>query len=302
MKRYLLFALSFTSSIFCVAQENPLDFYADVMVNAIEGKHRAFASVQFEKALLEKLNSENSFFDPLANVEQISKLYAADSSFRVITYQVKINDNTFESHGYIQTKNGSLITLKNKSDEMEDIEYLSLDQDNWFGALYYEMMEVQINGKINYLLFGYDGYSKYDHRKVLEVITDVTDDSVVFGNEIFIIEKEGERPDRKQRLLIKYSGASNVTLNYDEALDMIVHPHLISRMGTIPGQGVTNVSDGSLVGYKLEEDGLWHFVEKIYDYISEEAPRPVPVLDGNQKDTDIMGKDIEKKKKKKRNK
>jgi len=301
MKIFLPLILAVFISTFSTAQENPLDFYGDVMVNAVEGKHRTYAADLFYKELQKELAKEDSFYDPLANIEWISKLYAADSSFRVISYQVNVNDASYDSYGFIQTQSGSVIPLVNKNAELEDVEYLSLDKDNWFGALYYNMMEVEIEGKTNYLLFGYDGYSKYDRRKVVEVITDVTEDNVVFGNEIFIVEKEGERPDRKQRILIEFSGHSNVTLNYDEGLDMIVHPHLISRMGTVPGQGATNVSDGSLVGYKLGEDGLWHFVEKIYNYVSEEAPRPQPVLDGNKKDTDIMGKSIKKKKKRRSN-
>ncbi len=284
-------------SLVSISQEDPLDFYGDVMTNAVEGAHRSYAADLFYKELIDKLNEPNSFSDPMADIEWISKLYAADSTFRVLTYQVKINDNTYESVGFVQRKNGVVIPLINKSSELEDLEYLSLDQDNWLGVLYYNMMEVEIDGKTNYLLFGYDGHSKYDRRKVLEVITEVNDKEVLFGNEIFIIEKEGERPDKKQRILIEYSGDSNVTFNYDDGLDMIVHDHLITRMGLLPGQGATQVSDGSLVGYQFKDDGMWHYVEKIFDYISEEAPRPVPVFDGKKKDTNIMGNEVKKKKK-----
>lgn len=294
MKKILCILFSFSLWTSSNAQSDPLDFYGDVMVNAVEGKHRAYAADLFYKSLVDELDTPNSFYDPLANIEWISKLYAADSSFRVISYQVKLNDNQYDSYGFIQTKSGSVIKLNNKNNELEDIEYLSLDKDSWFGVLYYNMMEVEIDGKINYLLFGYDGFSKYDRRKVVEVITEVTEDNVVFGNEIFIVEKEGERPDKKQRLMIKFSGDSNVTLNYKTDLEMIVHDHLISRMGTIPGQGATNVSDGSLVGYKQGDDGLWYFVEKIYDFVSEEAPRPQPVFDDKKKGTNIMGKEVKK--------
>ena len=58
------------------------------------------------------------------------------------------------------------------------------------------------------------------------------------------------------------------------------HDHLINRMGRIPGQGETWLSDGSYEGYKWD-GSMWVYDEKVFEQITEEGnyPRPVPVLD-----------------------
>ncbi len=293
---FLIFAGVATQSS---AQENPLNFYGDVMINATVSEHRSFAATQYHSLLKKRLNKANSFNDEFIDIAWMSKLYPADSSFRIMTYQVQTDLNQFESFGLIQKENGAVINLKNVNKELDDdVVYMSLDKDNWFGALYYNIHETQIDGQTKYILFGYDGYSEYDKRKVADVLSFQEDGSISFGEEIFVKKIEGQRDEVMQRLVIKYSADSNVTLNYHPGLDLIVHDHLIPRIGTMPGQGATHLSDGSLVGYKFEE-GTWNYVPKIYNEVSDEAPRPQPVFnDGSGKN--IMGEKAKEKKKKRR--
>jgi len=300
--RLITLLLSVFISFGAVAQENALDFYGDVMINAIEPDHKAYAASQFHKLLEKRLAKKNSFTDKLRDIEWISKIYPMDSTFRVLSYQVEIDDHQFQSFGYLQMSGGKLIKLTDQSNEMgEDAAYIQSDQNSWFGALYYNILEFDFEGKTQYLLFGYDGYSEFDRRKVVDVISEINGGDVVFGNEIFVKKAEGEREDRMHRIIISYSSDSNVTLNYNPSLDMIVHDHLIARIGSIPGQGATYLSDGSLVGYRYENNE-WIYTPDLFTNVTvpSNAPRPHPVL-GEDKKTNIFGRqEVNKKKRSKK--
>lgn len=300
--RYLaVFSLLFIS-VFSKAQEDALNFYGDVMLNATKVENKAFAADQFKDLLHKRLSKSNSFSDNLRDVQWISKLYPIDSTFRILSYQVEVAENEFMAYGYIQKSDGTLIQLDDQSKELgEDAAYMQLDQDNWMGALYYNIMEFENDGKVQYLLFGYDGYSEYDRRKVVDVLQEINGNEVVFGNEVFSKEVEGKRAEKMNRILITYSADSNVTMNYDPSLDMIVHQRLIARMGTLPGQGGTHVSDGVLVGYQYIKD-LWVFTDDLFNdvIVPDEAPRPQPVF-GEKKEVGIFGRKEKEKKKRPKN-
>ncbi len=280
----------------CVAQVNDLDFYGDAMLNAVQYDHKAYAADRFTELFEKKLSTPDSFKDEMKDIQWVSKMYSLDTSVRVITYQIQVAEDRFKSFGFLQESNGTLIKLNAVNAELEDdIEYLDLDPQNWYGALYYNIIESEIDGTTYYLLFGYDGYSKYDRRKLVDVLYKNEEEEWTFGSEIFEVQKEGERADVKKRILIEYSADSNVTLNFQSGLDMIVHDHLIRRIGSMPGQGATNLSDGSLVGYQLKES-KWQYVERIFNDVLDEAPFPQPVL-GTESGKDILGKGAKKKKK-----
>jgi hypothetical protein len=133
------------------------------------------------------------------------------------------------------------------------------------------------------------------------VLVSIEGNEAIFGNEIFVKKSETSRNEMMQRIMISYSADSIVSLNYDDNLEMIVHQNLISRMGAIPGQGVTNVSDGSLVGY-VYENQQWVYTPNLFTDVEvpTEAPRPQPVFNDKKDDVGIFGR--KEKAKKKRNK
>ena len=89
------------------------------------------------------------------------------------------------------------------------------------------------------------------------------------------------------RIVKEYSSEASVRMNYDPLMEMVIFDHLITQNGP-HGEGPVNYPDGSYEGYKFEE-GRWNYVEKVFDQVQDEAPRPFPVLEGEQKT--IFGKD-----------
>ena len=267
--------------------ESELAYHADIMINTTVASHRFKAAELFKDQFEIMLNTPGSYDHQFESLKWISRLTSNDDKFRIFSWIVADDDVVSTTYGYIQFADGRVITLNDTGELNTDLEYEQLSDQNWFGAIYYHIMPFTSEGKTDYILFGYRQFAKFDKVKVLDVLS-IKGDEVTFGKDLFVRKIEGEKEEIKTRILLTYSADSNVTLHYNSSRDMIVYDNLIPRMGRIKGQGPTQLSDGSFVGYK-QDVGRWVYVEKMFNHISDEAPRPMPVL-GTQADKNIFGK------------
>jgi len=283
------------SQVDFATMEKELAYHADIMVNTTVAEHRFKAAKLFENQFVTMLNTAGSYDQKLESLKWISQLKSGDNKFRIFSWIVADQNGLSTTYGYIQFADGSLVQLEDNGEISTDLEYEQTDANSWFGAIYYHIMPFTNGGKTDYILFGYRQIAKFDKVKVLDVLS-LEGNQITFGKELFIKEVEGARDDIKTRLVITYSADANVSIHYNENMGMIVHDHLISRMGRIKGQGPTQVPDGSMVGYKQEVDS-WVYVDKLFNQTSETAPRPQPVL-GGDRNKNIFGKSGSAKKKK----
>lgn len=274
----------------CYGQDQMLDdlsYYGDVMVNAFEAKHRVRAKAKFEPLFDQYITQGKYKTDDWKAVEAYTRIVRnEDDSVVFITYQVNEGQYPWTYGGFVLT-NGTVTKLNHESILDEDSEYRSYSSEDWYGALYYNMMPIKGNPD-SYLLFGYQYSDEFDKSKFIDVVT-LDEDGMTFGKELFITRVVEGRDDIKQRVLLSYSSDTNVSFNYNESIDMIIFDHLMPRMGQQLGQGQTYVPDGTYEGYQYEK-GSFVYVEKIFDHIYEEAPRPNPVFDDSKKNKDIHGR------------
>ena len=263
-----------------------LKFYADIIANAGNPIHKERANKEFSVLFDEWMNSDSFNIDDLEGIQWVSVKKPEDNSFILITWQLELSENDNRYFGYI-VKDKKIHKLINTK-FVDDLEYDILSPESWAGVLYYNIHTVTKNEKKHYILFGYNAYKNYEHRKLVDVLT-FESGNPVFGSEMFKKQDPGERGVIKNRLILDYSSDANVTLNYNPGLDMIVYDHLIPRIGRIPGQGPTMLPDGSYVGYQWDGE-YFNYIDKIYHQTLEEAPFPKPVIGiGNDK-KDIFGK------------
>jgi hypothetical protein len=285
----LVFLFGFTCSL--LGQEpstlDDLKFYADIIANAGNPIHNERANQKFTELFDEWINSESYNTEDLESIQWLSVKQPADESFTLITWQLEMDKNLHKYFGYI-VKDGSVFRLENTEFE-DDLEYEVLSPENWSGALYYNIHAVEREGKSYYILFGYNGYRNYQHRKLADVLT-FDSGKPVFGSEMFKKQEPGERGVIKNRLILDYSSDANVTLNYNPGLNMIVYDHLIPRMGRIPGQGPTLLPDGSYIGYEWDGE-YFNYIDKIYHQTQDKPPMPKPVIGVGNKNKDIFGKE-----------
>ncbi len=243
--------------------------------------------------LKQSLKTPNSFRYPFDRLKSVSIQYPADSSFRIFTWQLYVDIDDYRYYGAVQlnTPDLQLIPLIDRSAETEeeDIQNMVLPPDKWYGSLYYNIRQFDSPQGRKYLLFGYDGYSFFNKRKVVEVLT-LKDGKVNFGAPVFMaIDTASGKKSYLHRIVKDYSAEASFRLNYDPVYEMIMFDHLIEMGSTY---GLAWVPDGTYEGYQLEQ-GMWVWIENIPYQKMEEAPRPEPVLD--QRNTqDVFGKEKKK--------
>lgn len=250
--------------------ESELLFYGDVMVNAYESSSRLRAASEFESLFQKYLDSQLAFSREAEFHKFISILDAPDNTFKLITWMQRISDQSTDYSGYILSQNGNYTRLIRTESVTEDLEYSECTSESWYGCHYYRIMK----SERDYLLFGFDSNGKYDNQKIVDILS-FDDNQIRFGKPVF--EDKEDLGTYKNRLILSFSSDASVYLNFDSDLKMIVHDHLEPRLGLQPGQGPTNIPDGTYEGYKFKK-GKWNYNKKLFDHVYETAPRPKPVF------------------------
>ncbi len=268
--------------------EDTLGLLSYAIVNDSLPENRFGAVQAFIPALVRALKRPNSFQFPFSQVQSVSIQYPADSSFRVFTIQLYVDKDEYRYYGAIQmnTPDLQLFPLIDRSFEFTgNLEQAVLPLEQWYGVVYYKVITVTEGPQPHYLLFGFDGYEYFRKRKIIEVLT-FQEGRPVFGAPVFLQEETEGAISTQQRVVLEYSVEASVRCNYDEAFGFILFDHLQSVAGTY-GEGPVNIPDGTYEGYRLQ-DGRWQYIEKVFNQVLDEAPRPEPVLDGRQRE--ILGR------------
>jgi hypothetical protein len=250
------------------AKEDSLKDYARFLVTDSTTASRMISDSIFTRVLVRALRIKNSFYYPFDSVMGVSKLYAPDSSFRIFTWNIQFDDFYGRQKGAIQmrTPNGSLklIPLRDYSEFTTNAEDSVRTKDNWIGAMYYNIIKTEHNGRSYYTLFGFDGNTAQSSKKWIEVMYFNPRGEPVFGGPFFTYQNDEPPQKPKYRLGIEYKKDAKTLMNYVDELEMILVDHLISETDQ-PELKWTYVPDGDNEGYKWE-NGKWVHLDKAFDF------------------------------------
>ncbi|MES1160297.1 MAG: hypothetical protein ABUM51_06055 [Bacteroidota bacterium] len=289
-------------------REDSLKRFADQLINAENPGERLRSDSQFVRSLVRALKLKNSFYYPFDSLVTISRLYAPDSSFRILTWQYKKDDYLFLQEGAIQMNqpDGSL-----KLFPLFDVSMFTarpLDsvrsRRNWIGAIYYRIIQKSFNGLNYYTLLGFDDYSPSSNKKWMEVLTFSQQGEPLFGGPYFSFQDDSVRKPNQFRFNIEYKKEAATRFNYDPDMDMVLFDHLVPE-GDEPLRKDSYIPDGDFEGFKWK-DGYWvHVEKKIFDFKLKDGGFPMEekMLDesGNVNEQKLMEqsqKNVEKKPKK----
>jgi hypothetical protein len=263
--------------------EDTLNVLSYSVINDPVEENRFASCNQLIKKLVSGLKSNHSFKYPFQRMASVSIQYPADSSFRIFSWQLYVNENEYRYYGAIQM-NKEALQLFPLIDRSFEIDHESYHPNAWYGVVYYKILtRFHPQYGTYYLLFGYDAFSFFKRRKIIDVLW-FDQGKPQWGLPVF---KKNE--DALQRILIEYSAEVSVGLNYDEQMELIIYDHLIEQEGKY-GEGLTKYPDGSYEGYR-EQNGDWIYIEKVFHQINEEVPMPSPKASESRK-VDIFGRKI----------
>ncbi|MCX7862774.1 MAG: hypothetical protein N2449_07240 [Bacteroidales bacterium] len=256
---------------YLIDSEKRLKFWFDTLFKRNEIRYilsdslkKVYAdSIYYELANV--LQEENSFTYPFQSLEKLSKLTSSDSLVRVFTWNIKLSGNKFYYYGFIlkrknKTDRKSIVfPLNDFSDSLSDaeLEQLTLSHNKWYGALYYQIMNYTYKKQTYYILIGWDGYSSYINRKVVEILYFNQRGKPLFGRSVF-------KSDTKtvKRLVFNHSIKASMTCHYDDNMKAIVFDHLVPSSSIYNGMYEFYGPNGTYDAYFLKNN-LWIYKEDI---------------------------------------
>ena len=263
-----------------IKKEDTIRRFADSMINGSNPAIRFRSDSNFVRGLVRALKFKNSFYYPFESLQTVSKLYPADSTFRIFTWQLKKDEYVYMQKGAIQmrTADGSLklFPLFDYSMYTGKPEDSVRTRDRWIGAIYYKMIQKEHNGKKYYTLLGFDDFSVSSNKKWMEVLTFNNEGEPVFGGPFISFKEDSVKKPVKSRYSIEYKKEANTLFNYNPEMDMIIVDHLISETDE-PEKKNTYIPDGDFEGFKWK-DGQWVHVDKVFDFKLQDGEFPQEAL------------------------
>lgn len=186
---------------------------------------RLSANYTFIKTLVQLLKSPNSFNRSLDSLNMIAIRSSPDQSFRLFSWHLKLDDGSYRYYGAIQlnTSDGSLNLkpLVDKSPALEKPETVIGDNNQWYGAQYYDI--IPLDGlPHHYILLGWRGSTPEVTEKVIEILN-LTANHISFGSALF----KGKAVDEQvTRMIYRYNAHTSMLLKYEKPNQQIIMDHL----------------------------------------------------------------------------
>lgn len=184
--------------------------------NAPTDNQRYHANESALMLLQEALAQDNSFKWQWQFGNKVSVLTSGDKKFRIFTWPVVNDEGEYECFGLVQaldekTDEYVVYVLIDKSQDIVNRQEDLLSPDNWFGAVYQELITTSYDGKNYYTLLGWSGVDNLTQRKVIEPVLFKSGRSVPqFGQNVFKKERN------LRRIVLEYTHDAMVNLRFEE--------------------------------------------------------------------------------------
>lgn len=181
------------------------------------------------KKILKKPSSFNHHFDSLKTISILK-----NDNLKIYNWAVPFHDGTYKYFAFVQLKiddeHFKLIELTDKSDEITKPQYKTLTPENWYGALYYEIITNKKLGKNIYTLLAWDGNNLLTNKKIIEVMVVDNNGKVKFGYPIFNMEKRTQK-----RVIFEFADNAVMSLKYHKKSKQIVFDYLVPSSSKLKG-------------------------------------------------------------------
>lgn len=206
------------------------------------------------------LNIPGAFDYPFDSLKFTGKISSDDKKVRILTWNLPLSNATNSYYGFILYKssgNGQQVfRLTDSSSDITNAEFTALTNDNWYGCLIYDIIDVRNSGETWYTLLGYDPDNIFTSKKLIDILT-FSNDKPVFGKPVFHLKSKTHH-----RVIFEYSARVQMMLVWDPRPDMIIFDHLAPSSPAYQGNFTYYGPDFSHDGFKFEK-GLWELKENI---------------------------------------
>lgn len=203
------------------------------------------------------VRSDSVFSYKFSNLRHLGQITSPDSMLKIVTWNLVLGNSTSRYFCYFIRKNDAgkpdivynLTTDYNENPVRTDSTY---SESDWYGALYYDLKPFTINAKPCWILLGIDYGNPSVSRKIIDVMSFTSDDSLLFGKKWF------ESDDKISfRAVFEYAANAMMTLRFASER-LIVFDHLVPFSPSQKDDRQYYGPDYSFDAYKFE-NGIWKF-------------------------------------------
>ncbi len=189
-------------------------------------------AIQLMRDILIEPDAFDYHYDSL---EHITILESDDGRLRIFTWNIMYDNMVHDFFGFIQYRNEDNeyfhYELKDKTSNVPDEDPDYEDPDEWYGAIYYEMIEKKDRNTPVYTLLGWKGQDAMVQQKVIETLEFNRRDEPEFGGRRFRVVRE-----KMDRVIFRYSIEAQMILRNNKKNDIIVCDHLSPGNPKFKGQ------------------------------------------------------------------
>ena len=208
------------------------------------------------------------------SIPGITRAVSEDGFVRIFTWNVPLANGTHMYWGMIQLLNDSseIVTLTSHNAGESGLSAEKFSPLNWYGALYYKIIDVEIENKKVYTLLGWDGFTGEANRKLIDILSIDEFGTITFGMPVFKTD-QGIKP----RVVFEYADKASMLLRYDyQAINiqkrkkikkenawMIVMDRLVPMDPSLKNMRKYYVPSGDTYDGYIFRNGYWILVEEI---------------------------------------
>jgi len=220
----ILFSLLFSHIALCQDESiwvDSLNTLRSEVVSSKNDRQKAMLNTRFTNYLENFLIKNLHKADLLDSIPYLANLSSNDNLLRILNWTVSFEDGSYQYFGFIcLNKSQTIIKLNDQSDSYLNPQFKKMNNENWYGALYFDIQKIKSKKSPYYLLLGWDGNSNYTTKKIIETLI-INDESVQFGLPVFNYEDQ-----TSNRVIFEYSKEVVMSLRYHKKQTQIVFDHL----------------------------------------------------------------------------
>jgi hypothetical protein len=244
--------------------EKRLKMLGDSMVDGSHEFVRMDAVTDFIPLFVKTLGFAGSYNYPFDSLFFMKILQAPDKSFRLYNWALKFDNHSYRYYGALQLQGDDLQLIpvydySEKIAAVKDLEYMELENDRWFGALYYDIGMMKNKNAKYYILLGWDGDDLLSDKKLIEILWFDDEGCLKFGAPVI---EEGR--DMKYRKIFQYNPDAIMVLRFEKELELISFDHLVPPDAKSRGKFWTYIPDGTYDFFEIKK-GKLIFGENLFE-------------------------------------
>jgi hypothetical protein len=240
--------------------EDDLIKIAPFVISSTSDSAKRASAENLQSKLLEVLANPASFDYEFANLRMTTVAIASHpkANVKLFTFNIILKNGVFNQYGVIQRKTKSGITLFSLFDTAQNLpkDYLetTVEQPDWIGGLYYQLIPHKIKRKQYYVVMAFDGHNINSNRSIIDVLS-FENDLPIWGAPIF---RDGiEDPSEEMRVVFEYHKSSRILMRYEEEQKTIVFDEVGPPFPAAKGNVYYYIPTGDYSGYKPSRKGIF---------------------------------------------